>query len=78
MIKTCSPRRKQGKCNEDVIPVTVVNMQWKRIPENIKEKILANVWCSSCREGVLVADYKIENHDFGLGIRGKCCNVVMK
>ena len=55
--------------------MTVVNMQWKRIPENIKEKILANVSCSSCREGVLVADYKIENHDhdFDLEIRGKCC-----
>ena len=53
--------------------MTVVNMQWKRIPENIKEKILSNVWCSNCREGVLVVDYKMESHEFGLVIRGKCC-----
>jgi len=52
--------------------VTVVNMQWKRIPENIKEKILSNVWCSSCRDVISVVDYYIENDKVGLIIRGKC------
>lgn len=57
---------------KDVVPVTVVNMQWKRMPENIKQLILSNVWCSSCRKGVLVADYQIKNHDLCLIISGKC------
>ena len=57
---------------KDVIPVTVVNMQWKRIPENIREEILRNVWCSNCSDVVSVADYYIENDKFGLIIRGKC------
>lgn len=52
--------------------MTVVNMQWKRIPENIKEKILSNVWCSSCRDVISVVDYYIENDKVGLIIRGKC------
>lgn len=57
---------------KDVITVTVVNMQWKRIPEHIKQKILSNVWCSNCKDVVSVTDYQIENHQLGLIIRGKC------
>lgn len=52
--------------------MTVVNMQWKRIPENIREEILSNVWCSNCRDVISVADYYIENDNLGLIIRGKC------
>ena len=52
--------------------MTVVNMQWKRIPENIKQMILSNVWCSNCRDVVSVTDYQIENHELGLIISGKC------
>jgi hypothetical protein len=58
--------------SKDMIPVTVVNMQWKRIPENNKQKILSNVLCSSCRDVISVTDYKIENHDLGFIINGKC------
>jgi len=55
-----------------VIAITVANMQWKRIPKNIKEKILSNVWCSNCRDAISVADYYIENDKLGLIIHGKC------
>jgi len=57
---------------KDGIAMTVVNMQWKRISESIKKKILSNVWCSNCRDVISVSDYDIENHDYGLEIRGKC------
>ncbi len=52
--------------------MAVVNMQWKRMPEDIKQMILSNVWCSNCRDVVSVIDYYIENDKLGLIIRGKC------
>jgi hypothetical protein len=52
--------------------MTVVNMQWKLIPDNIKQMILSNVWCSNCRDVVSVTDYQIETHDLGLIMSGKC------
>jgi hypothetical protein len=55
-----------------VSAITVVNMQWKRIPEDIREKILSNIWCTSCRDVVSVIDYQIENDELGLIIQGKC------
>jgi len=42
------------------------------MPDNIKEKILSNVWCSNCRDVISVADYYVENDNLGLIIRGKC------
>ena len=52
--------------------MAVVNMQWKRIPENIREEILSNVWCSNCQDVVSLTDYQIENNGLGLIISGKC------
>lgn len=62
----------ENKKYKDVIPVTIVNMQWNRMPADIKQKILSNVWCPNCRDVVSVTDYQIENDKLGLIIRGKC------
>jgi len=42
------------------------------MPENIKQKILSNVWYSNCMDVVSVVDYVIENDKLGLIISGKC------
>ncbi len=46
--------------------------RFNQIPEEIKPKILSNVYCTSCREMVTIIDFegRIEGSD--LILRGKC------
>jgi len=58
----------------------IINLDWQRIPKDIREKLLGNVFCGNCKGAVRVIDYTVENDKLGLIIKGKCkncgCNVV--
>lgn len=49
-----------------------INIKWARIPQNIREKILMNVWCVKCSNVTEVIDYKIIEDKVGLTIKGNC------
>ena len=49
--------------------------KWNRLPEEIRSKLLANVFCSQCHLTEII-DYVIEDNSQGILLRGKCakCN----
>ncbi|WAA08824.1 hypothetical protein [Fervidibacillus albus] len=49
-----------------------INLNWMKISKDIRERLLNNVWCSNCRDGVRVVEYSIEDDKLGLIIKGKC------
>jgi hypothetical protein len=49
-----------------------INIKWARIPKDIREKLLNNVWCVNCSDVVKVTDYCIDEDKVGLVIKGKC------
>ena len=49
-----------------------INLKWMRIPKNIREKLLNNVWCTNCSDVVRIVEYSIEDDKIGLIIKGKC------
>lgn len=50
----------------------LISLKWRKVPKNIREKILSNVFCSNCKCAVKVVDYSIEEDKIGLIIKGKC------
>lgn len=46
--------------------------KWLAITEEIRDKLLRNVWCTKCRDAVEVVDYVIKGHDLGIMLEGKC------
>lgn len=51
-----------------------INLAWIKIPKDIREKLLRNVWCSNCCGVVRVVEYSIEDDKIDLIIKGKCGN----
>ncbi|MET3683182.1 hypothetical protein ABID56_001273 [Alkalibacillus flavidus] len=49
-----------------------VNKKWLSIPEDIREKLMTNVFCSKCRGNATITDFKVEGHDLGIVLLGKC------
>lgn len=45
---------------------------WERIPENIREELLANVWCMTCRNITTIIDYTGSLEKGDLILKGKC------
>jgi Domain of unknown function (DUF6429) len=46
--------------------------RWEQIPEQVREDILENVWCSQCRLGVALQLRKGEMSGRSLVLRGTC------
>ncbi|MCI1693281.1 hypothetical protein [Aneurinibacillus aneurinilyticus] len=46
--------------------------RWLDMPSERQQMFLANVWCVHCRDVVTIIDYKVEPHDIGVVLRGKC------
>ncbi|MBM7096232.1 hypothetical protein JSY36_10730 [Bacillus sp. H-16] len=53
--------------------VTDLNAQkkWMKIPQDIRKKLLSNVFCSKCSETTIV-DYDMKDDQYGILLEGKC------
>ena len=45
--------------------------KWNKIPKEIQQKIINNVFCRTCMNTTIV-DYEISNDEFGILLKGKC------
>lgn len=45
--------------------------KWGKLPKNIQELLINNVFCSACGVTTIV-DYSINNDKFGVLLKGKC------
>ena len=52
--------------------MSLINMQWARIPKKTQQKLLNNVWCGKCLKTVRVVTYTVKNNQSDLIIEGKC------
>ena len=52
--------------------MSIINLDWNRIPKMTRERFLGNVFCANCKGAVRITDYTIENSKMGLLIKGKC------
>lgn len=46
--------------------------KWFFISEDIREKLLHNVWCTNCKDAVEIINYSISGNDVGVILIGKC------
>ena len=45
---------------------------WQALPDNLREAILAQVWCSACRTGVELREYTGRDVAGDVILEGKC------
>lgn len=45
--------------------------KWSKLPRNMQELLLNNVFCSTCGVTTLV-EYSMHNDKFGILLKGKC------
>lgn len=45
--------------------------KWDKIPKNIQQLLLSNVFCSKCRVTTII-EYSMHNDKFGILLKGKC------
>jgi hypothetical protein len=45
--------------------------KWSKLPQELKHKLLENVFCSSCGVTTIV-EYTLHDDKFGILIKGKC------
>jgi hypothetical protein len=50
------------------------NKDWLSIPKEDRNRLLSNVWCGNCSDVTTIAAYIVENHEFGMVLKGKCKN----
>ena len=48
--------------------------KFNQIPDDIKSKILSNVYCSNCKNVVKIVDFEASMDGSDLVLRGKCDN----
>ena len=48
--------------------------KFNQIPDDIKSKILSNVYCSNCKNVVKIVDFEASMDEDDLVLRGKCEN----
>lgn len=55
--------------------MTVTNInairKWKQIPKDMRQKLINNVFCSTCSVTTIV-DYTLHDEEEGILLRGKC------
>ena len=52
--------------------------KWAKVPPEIQQKIIRNVFCSKCKVTTIV-DYSVHDDRFGIALKGKCkkCGAVV-
>ncbi len=45
--------------------------KWNKIPKNVQEMLINNVFCISCKVTTIV-DYTINDDKYGVLLKGKC------
>lgn len=45
--------------------------KWNKLPKEIQQRLLGNVFCSKCGETTIV-DYNILDDEYGVLLEGKC------
>lgn len=45
--------------------------KWAKVPPEVQQKILSNVFCSKCKVTTIV-DYSLHDDRFGIALKGKC------
>lgn len=45
--------------------------KWAKVPKDIQEILINNVFCSNCGE-TTITNYSIHDDDHGIVLRGKC------
>lgn len=52
------------------------HQRWESIPEDIRQRLLANVWCRQCRHEVTITNFSGTIKEGDLLLVGKCaqCN----
>jgi hypothetical protein len=48
--------------------------KFNKIPDNVKSKILSNVYCSKCSDTVKIVDFEASIAEGDLLLTGKCAN----
>lgn len=46
--------------------------KWLAISEDLRQKLLHNVWCGKCKDVVEIVEYEVKGHELGLILEGKC------
>ena len=50
------------------------NRKWLSLPEDLRKKLIGNVFCSNCTDMVTITDFVILDHSTGVMLDGKCKN----
>ncbi len=45
--------------------------KWNRIDKDIRDRLLANVYCSNCYNTIII-DYSVRDDVYGIVLQGKC------
>lgn len=61
------PSKHQGG-NNSLSP----KQKWEAIPQEFREKIILNVWCTHCRDVVEILNYKVYSAGPDIVLRGRC------
>ncbi|WP_241657745.1 hypothetical protein [Anaerobacillus alkaliphilus] len=48
------------------------NKEWLKIPNEIRNQLIRNVWCATCSDVVKITNYVIQSHKLGIILDGKC------
>lgn len=50
--------------------------RWEAIPQEFRQKIIQNVWCTNCRDVVTILNYRVYSAGPDIVLRGRCaaCN----
>ncbi|MCT4593830.1 MAG: hypothetical protein N4A57_06120 [Anaeromicrobium sp.] len=50
----------------------VVNLNWRRIPKEIRCELINEVYCGHCDDCVKIIKYYIDESEYELILKGKC------
>ncbi len=44
------------------------------MPKDVRNGLLGNVWCGNCSDVTTITAFIVEEHNFGIVLKGKCKN----
>lgn len=54
------------------------NKRWLSLPEDFRNQLIRNSFCSNCKGAVTYTDFIIVDHPLGVLLEGKCKNCESK
>ncbi|MCZ8516140.1 DUF6155 family protein [Paenibacillus filicis] len=48
--------------------------KWLKIPEEIRQKYIHNVWCGKCSGVTTISDFSVQLDNYGIMLQGSCSN----